>query len=117
MDEQLDKQVERNLRGIELKKAGKVEEAIELYEQNIKENLQVVTHMMHWLLFTENKRGLMMRYGCWKKQYQFLTSFMMQGLISLQPYISPPTTTEEVQGQVRKSKDFEAKEQVKTEII
>jgi len=39
MDEQLDKQVERNLRGIELKKAGKVEEAIELYEQNIKENL------------------------------------------------------------------------------
>ena len=38
MDEQFDKQVERNLRGIELKKAGKVEEAIELYEQNIKEN-------------------------------------------------------------------------------
>lgn len=38
MDEQFNKQVERNLRGIELKKAGKIEEAIELYEQNIKEN-------------------------------------------------------------------------------
>jgi len=38
MDEQFDKQVERNLKGIELRKAGKIEEAIELYEQNIKEN-------------------------------------------------------------------------------
>jgi len=33
-----DKQLERNLKGIELEKAGKVDEAIRLYEQNIEEN-------------------------------------------------------------------------------
>lgn len=33
-----DKQVERNLRGIQLEKEDKIEEAIELYEENIKEN-------------------------------------------------------------------------------
>lgn len=33
-----DKQLERNLKGIELEKLGKVNEAIELYEKNIEEN-------------------------------------------------------------------------------
>lgn len=33
-----DKQVERNLKGIELEKAGQVDLAIRLYEENVKEN-------------------------------------------------------------------------------
>lgn len=33
-----DKQVERNLRGIEFEKLGKINKAIELYEENIEEN-------------------------------------------------------------------------------
>jgi tetratricopeptide (TPR) repeat protein len=33
-----DKQLERNLKGIELEKLGKVDEAIEQYERNIEEN-------------------------------------------------------------------------------
>lgn len=32
------KQVERNLRGIELEKEGKIDEAVKLYEENIREN-------------------------------------------------------------------------------
>jgi len=35
-----DKQVERNLKGIELEKAGRVDEAIALYELNIEENFE-----------------------------------------------------------------------------
>ena len=34
------KQVERNYKGIELEKQGRVDEAIELYEQNIEENFE-----------------------------------------------------------------------------
>ncbi len=34
----LDKQVERNLKGIELEKKGHTDKAIELYEQNVSEN-------------------------------------------------------------------------------
>lgn len=40
MSQQFDKQVERNLRGIELQKTGNIEQAIKLYEQNIKENFE-----------------------------------------------------------------------------
>lgn len=35
-----DKQLERNLKGIELEKLGKVDEAVELYEKNIEENFE-----------------------------------------------------------------------------
>jgi tetratricopeptide (TPR) repeat protein len=35
-----DKQVERNLKGIELEKSGRVDEAIQLYEENVKENFE-----------------------------------------------------------------------------
>ncbi len=35
-----DKQTERNLIGIELEKAGKIDEAIKLYEENVKENCE-----------------------------------------------------------------------------
>ena len=34
----LDKQVERNLKGVELEKKGRTDKAIELYEQNVSEN-------------------------------------------------------------------------------
>ena len=40
MSQQFDKQVERNLRGIGLQKTGNIEQAIRLYEQNIKENFE-----------------------------------------------------------------------------
>ena len=33
-----DRQVDRNLRGIELEKSGRVDEAVHLYEENIEEN-------------------------------------------------------------------------------
>lgn len=39
-DEIFSKQAERNLKGIELEKQGRVEEAIKLYEQNIEENFE-----------------------------------------------------------------------------
>lgn len=35
-----DKQVERNLKGIQLEKDGRVDEAIKLYERNIEENFE-----------------------------------------------------------------------------
>jgi len=35
-----DKQVERNLKGIQLEKDGQVDEAIKLYERNIEENFE-----------------------------------------------------------------------------
>ena len=35
-----DKQLERNLKGIEFEKLGKVDEAVELYEKNIEENFE-----------------------------------------------------------------------------
>jgi len=37
-EKKFESQVERNLIGIELEKAGKVDEAIPLYEQNVREN-------------------------------------------------------------------------------
>lgn len=37
---EFEKQVERNLLGIELERAGKTDEAIKLYEENIKENFE-----------------------------------------------------------------------------
>ena len=40
MERNFDKQVERNLVGIQLEKQGKIEDAIKLYEENIKKNFQ-----------------------------------------------------------------------------
>lgn len=39
-EKEFERQVERNLMGIKLEKEGKVDEAIELYEQNVRENFE-----------------------------------------------------------------------------
>jgi tetratricopeptide (TPR) repeat protein len=52
----LDKQVERNLRGIALEKKGRIDEAIELYEKNISENF-IGTHPYNRLAIIYRKRN------------------------------------------------------------
>lgn len=50
-------QVERNLRGIELEKSGRVDEAIQLYEENVKENFEG-NHPYDRLAIIYRKRNL-----------------------------------------------------------
>lgn len=50
------KQVERNLRGIELEKTGRIDEATKLYEKNVKENNEG-SHPYDRLAIIYRKRG------------------------------------------------------------
>lgn len=50
-------QVERNLRGIKLEKSGRVDEAIRLYEENVKENFEG-NHPYDRLAIIYRKRNL-----------------------------------------------------------
>lgn len=52
-----DKQLERNLKGIELEKAGQVDTAIQLYEENVKENFEG-NHSYDRLAIIYRKRNL-----------------------------------------------------------
>jgi len=55
-EKNFEKQVERNLVGIELEKKEKIEEAIKLYEQNIKEGF-IGSHPYNRLAIIYRKRG------------------------------------------------------------
>jgi tetratricopeptide (TPR) repeat protein len=55
-EKMFEKQAERNLTGIELEKAGKVDEAIELFEKNVEENF-IGSHPYYRLAIIYRKRG------------------------------------------------------------
>jgi tetratricopeptide (TPR) repeat protein len=55
-DRRFEKQAERNLTGIELEKAGKIDEAIELYEKNVEENF-IGSHPYNRLAIIYRKHG------------------------------------------------------------
>ena len=56
-------QVERNLKAIELEKAGEIEKAIALYEENITKVLKEIILMTDWQRSTKTKSISTMRFG------------------------------------------------------
>jgi tetratricopeptide (TPR) repeat protein len=57
-EKNFEKQVEKNFKGIELEKAGRIDEAIELYEQNVNENF-IGSHPYDRLSIIYRKRRLL----------------------------------------------------------